>query len=697
MDMEIFTSTRTKCRLGMAVLVMVWVALMGGGIALSAPVSLENVEEKIAREALTSLFTGDRKGLAELYQQRLGAEAQARDSRYLKPSDVILYLFNSSNGNRDQFLLGMELAATEARSEDLRTRILLSLLTDEYYELNQLKGQNTFNKFTRVFNRASSSLSKLAMFQPQDAAQLLLDGAYSMRKARTPTDRERQIVYLATAFLKKYPDAPEAAEVREFMTQLQTRLNTDWALREKLAGSLAMEREAFDWAEFHLEKSSIINPQDEETIRLLAEAKTKRNEQAINEVKNLGVAERERSFTEEENEALRELTTALLFNETVRLETAARNRPEFADWASYAATALEERAGHHEAAVARLGALAMQKSTDPAGKAAAALLANPRYNLDQRFDQAVAEMKEKQKKFILWGTRERDEKAYAYGSAAVQSAGQAASGLPMLFFTDVLVRGVAERFRTQVQVDGVLDAGARFMRRYPDSPRSKEIAGLVSQLSFKAGDYERSGRYLDESGKEDPTRRKKLRENEARAMVEKAMASDNLAERKLRLEEVLADYPDAKIADKARKEVDKLQPTLGERSIVLTRKSLMRDPELVVLLGIHPAVVDGTRGNGEMTDQGIALDVEKKNFSFRTRGSSDYVTASLPAGESTTIIARAVALWKSEEARQGGNAALRRQVVPLAVEGGAGGSGVEVAPKIIPFRDNVRGSRYFKE
>ena len=675
-------------------LVVIWVALMSGGPVRSASVSAEDAEEKIAREAITDLFAGDRKALAELYQQRLTDETQTRNSRPLKLSDVILYLFNSSNSNRDQFLLGMELAATETRSEDLRTRILLALLSDEYYELNQLKGQNTFNKFTRVFNRASSSLSKLAMFQPQDAAQLLLDGAYSMRKARTPTDRERQIVYLATTFLKKYPDAPEAVEVREFMTQLQARLNADWALREKLAGSLAMERENFDWAEFHLEKSSIINAQDEETLRMLGEAKTQRNAQSTNMAKNLSVAEK--SFTDADNQTLRELTTALLFNDPGRLEATARNHPEFADWASYAATALEERGGHHEAAVARLTALASQKPDAPAGKAAAGVLANPRYNLDQRFDQAVAEMKEKQKKFILWGTRETDEKAYAYGSAAVQSAGQAASGLPMLFFTDVLVRGVAERFRTQVQVDVVLDAGAHFMRRYPDSPRSKEIAGLVSQLSFKAGDYERSGRYLDETGKEDPARRKKLRENEARAMVEKAMAADNLAERKLRLEEVLSDYPDAKIADKARKEADKLQPTLGERSIVLTRKALMRDPELVALLGIHPAVVDGTRGNGEMTDQGIALDVEKKNFSFRTRGSSDYITASLPAKEGTTIIARAVALWKSEEARQGGNAALRRQVVPLAVEGGAGGGGVEVAPKIIPFRDNVRGSRYFK-
>ena len=140
--------------------------------------------ESRTESALSAVFSGDRKRLAELYQESLTEEQQTGDNRLLRQSDSILYLYNKSQRDREKYLLGMEIAATEARSEELRTRILLGLLTDEYYELNQLGVQNRFNKFTRVFNRASSSLSKLALFQPQDAAQLLLDGAYSMRKAR---------------------------------------------------------------------------------------------------------------------------------------------------------------------------------------------------------------------------------------------------------------------------------------------------------------------------------------------------------------------------------------------------------------------------------------------------------------------------------------------------------------------------------
>ena len=46
---------------------------------------------------------------------------------------------------------------------------------------------------------------------------------------------------------------------------------------------------------------------------------------------------------------------------------------------------------------------------------------------------------------------------------------------------------------------------------------------------------------------------------------------------------------------------------------------------------------------------------------------------------------------------QGGTQALRRQEVPLAIEGSAGGAGLEVAPKIIPYRDDPVGFRYFRQ
>lgn len=657
-----------------------------------------DASEVLARRTLGMLFAGDRTGIAVLYRQQLAADQAIRDNRILRPSDTMLYLFNASNPGRDEFLLGMELAATETRNTDLRTRILLSLLTDEYYELNQLKGQNRFNKFTRVFNRASSSLTKLAMFQPQDAAQLLLDGAYSMRKARTPTDRERRMIYLANAFLKKHPQAPEASEVRELMDQVRARMETDWALREKLAGTLAMERENWDAAEFHLEKSSIINQADEETARLLQEARAAGKAETERMATSVSVSGTEKKFTAGENKVLRDGVTALLLNRPEKLSAiASGDRAKLVRSAQYGLASLDEAAGRHDAAVVRLASLASGQSADAAGRAAAGLLQNRAFNLDQSFEKAVVEMKEKQKKFILWGTRDTEDQAYAFGSAAVQSAGQAASGVPMLFLTDVIVRGVAERFRTQVQVDGVVDAGARFIRRYPDSPRSQEIAGLLAELSYKAGDYARSGRYMDTGGVEDPARRAKLRENEARAMLEKALAADSLAERKLRLEELLEEYGDAKIAEKARKDLDKLQPTLGERSIVLTRKTLMRDPDLAVAMGIHPAVLDGRRGNNEMTDQGVAIDVDKKVFSFRTRGSREYLTAKLPEKGTDAIIARALALWKADEALQGGTQALKRQVVPLAIEGSAGGAGLEVAPKIIPYRDDPTGFRYFRQ
>ena len=652
--------------------------------------------ESGTQAALSAMFSGDRRRLAELYQQTLTTEQQSGDERALRPSDSILYLYNESQRDREKFLLGMEIAATETRSEELRTRILLSLLTDEYYELNQLGVQNRFNKFTRVFNRASSSLSKLALFQPQDAAQLLLDGAYSMRKARDTTDRERMMVYLGTAFLKKYPDAPEAPEVREFMTQLKDRMRADWAERERTAGKLALDRGNYDAAEFHLENASLLNPSDAETSALLTRTRAEWGAAERAAVVSISVSRAEAGLGADANAALSKAVRAVLLRHPEELAHAAQAAPAIADSTEFAAAAMEEQRGRHDAALTRLTALAQSAPESPGGRAATACLDNPAYNLDQRFDDAMKEMKERQRKFILTGNRSTEEGAYAAGSAAIQGAGQGAAGLPALFLTDVLVRGVAERFRTHIEVDKVVDAGALYIRRYPDTARSREIAGQVAELSRKSGEFGRSQEYLELAGADTPEKREKLRENQARKLLDQALQSGDLASRKTTLQKIVSDYPNTKAAGKAGRELAKLQPTLGERSVVLSRKTLARDPEFVRGLGLDPALVDGSRRNSEMSDDGIAIDLVERRFSFKLKGASEFTEGQIPQKGSREVLARAVALYKSEEFRVTGRDTLFHQKVPFAITGGAGGSGVEVAPKIIPFKTNEKDARYFE-
>jgi hypothetical protein len=652
--------------------------------------------ESRTNAALSAMFSGDRRRLAELYQESLAEEQQEGNEMPLRQSDSILYLYNSSQRDRERFLLGMELAATEARSEELRTRILLSLLDDEYYELNQLSVQNRFNKFTRVFNRASASLSKLALFQPQDAAQLLLDGAYSLRKARDTTERERMIVYLADAFLKKYPDAPESPEVREFREQLRGGMRVDWAKREELAGGLALARGNYDAAEFHLENAVLLNPDDGDTSAMLSRTRTQWGAAERAAVASISVSRAESGLDRDSNTALAKALRAVLLDRKEDLEQLAAQAAGIADSVQYALAGIEERHGAHDAALARLASLAQSAPDSPGGRAAAASLDNPAFNLDQRYGEAVAEMKERQRKFVLTGNRSAEDGAYAAGSAAIQGVGQGAAGVGALFLTDVLVRGVAERFRTHIEVDEVIDAGALYIRRYPKSARSQEIAAQMADLTRKSGMYERSGEYLELAGADTPEKKAKLRENQARKMLDDALRDDDLAARKTALERIATEYGDTKVSAKAARELAKLQPTITERSVVLSRKALERDPDFVQSLGIDPSLVDGNRRNGEMSDEGLAIDIVGRRFSYKLRGGSDFMEGRVPKEGADEILAHAVAIFKSDQFRQTGKDALFRQKVPIAVQGGAGGSGVEIAPKIIPFKTSEKDAKYFE-
>jgi|GEM_PF-4892662 len=62
--MRFLTNGSARKAFCLSALVIIWAALSGGGSAVSAAPISNEPEDAFAREAITSLFTGDRKGLA---------------------------------------------------------------------------------------------------------------------------------------------------------------------------------------------------------------------------------------------------------------------------------------------------------------------------------------------------------------------------------------------------------------------------------------------------------------------------------------------------------------------------------------------------------------------------------------------------------------------------------------------------------
>ncbi len=639
-----------------------------------------SAEEPIVRSAVSAALRKDRQSLANLHTELVRKRGHAPKAE-LHIADAVRYLFIMSAPSREEFLQYGEEAVREYRNEELRLRLVQALLDDDYYELAQLKGQNRFNRFTRVFNRASSTLSKLALFQPQDAVLLLFDAAFSMRKARSTSEQERRMIFLAKRFLAEHPQALERAEVEELLRQLSEKFRRDRYEQEILAGQAALDAGDFRNAIYHFESAVRLETTSTEAQQLLARAKEA--SQAAEQLRYdwVGVTEWETKLTVAEEAQLGEAVRALMAGEERKLASLADQSPTLRDSVAYARAALAEARGLHDNAIVLLEDLRTQLPDTPGGRASAALLETPSYNLDSAFDRAVAALAQERKKFIVTGKRTTDETAYAAGSAMIQSP----TYVPALFVTDMLVRGVAEHFRTQLAIDGVVDAGAAYIRRYPGSARATQIAEQLSQLALRGGDPARSRVYLSLAGDERPDRLAKTRENEARQLYARAAESRDLLSRKKLLQQIVTDYPETKIARTAERELAKLQPTLEAGAIVLTPKMLARDKDLAAALGIMPELVDGNKRNGELAAEGIALTADASRYSFRTADGADFLTRTVAADKRVWVRARAIALQSTFAFQATGKEVVQKRILPIQIEGGAGSGGVEVAPKLLPY------------
>lgn len=642
-------------------------------------------DDALARHAIISALTKNDEGLQQAYWTASQARSNAQTASGASLDEAIFYLYNSTRDSREEFLQGQEILAANARDRDWRNRVLLSLLTDEVYELNRLEGQNRFNKYTRIFNRVSTSLSQLIMLQPQAAASLLWDGMYSLRKGQAATIKERKMVYLCEQFLKKYPDAPERAEVVALHNELKTKMIADRAKALEASGRAAMMDGKFQVAEWHLEKASLLKPEDAETRQLTEQARTLRNR--VDEVRGLtlGVSDAEARMTPEQAAAVGRISRALVTGDIATLDSLRHNVPHVWDSVDYAYAAISEKSGDHGAAIVRLQNVASAAPASPGGRAATKLLDNPNFNLSESYRTALADMASEKTKFIWTGRRSREETVYVTGSATIQSAGNPVA-VPVLFGLDAAVRAISEKFRTQVSVDGVLDAGARYLRRYPDTAQSREIAAQLAELSKKSGDYDRSLEYLEESGGGSPEDVAKLRENQAIALYEQAKTSGDLLARKRLLDKLMSEYGDSRIAQKSGgKEQAKLPPSLAGDTIVLPGSALGNDPRLAQYLGVPHYLVDGKNGNGEVTPEGISITPSANAVEFKIRNEESWRRGALLTEGREWVLTAARQLrsdyMKTEESRQ----ALYRQKLPFAIEGGAGSGGVDIAPQILPY------------
>lgn len=659
-----------------------WHAIVFAAVALGLPAhGAAQSQQSVERQAMISAITGDDIGLKQAYAS--AAQQQSLQSPSLAES--IFYLYNSTRTSRDEFLSGQEILASNSKDKGWKNQVMVSLLSDEVYELNRLEGQNRFNKYTRIFNRVSTSLSQLVMLQPQAAASLLWDGIYGFKKREDPTIKERKMAFLCEQFLKKYPTAPERADVLALQQQLKAKMLKDRAKALTEAGKTAIAGGKFEQAEWHLEKAALLNPADTETNQLLTQARSLRNRADEVTGLSLGVSTAEGALTVDQRDAIAAAARGMITGKSSKLAEARQKAPGVWDSIDFAYAAQAEKSGDHAGALKRLSALASQGGALPGARAASRTLDNPNYNLNESFKSALADMSSEQKHFIWTGRRSKDETVYTAGSTVIQNAANPVA-VPVLFGLDAAVRAISENFKTQVSVDGVIDAGARYLRKYPDAPDSKQIARQLADLSKKAGDYRRSKAYLEEAGGGTPEELAKIHENEARGLYEQLQACTDLLEGRKILQKLSKEYSDTKIAQKNLANAwAKIPPALAEDTLLIPSKAVQKDSSLAPYLGINPGLVDNQKSNGEITDDGIAITPSANAVEFRLKGEDRWRRATLGEKGREQLISAVRLLRQNFLKQSGADAEFYRQRLPFAIDGGVGGSGIDVSPKILPY------------
>jgi hypothetical protein len=327
---------------------------------------------------------------------------------------------------------------------------------------------------------------------------------------------------------------------------------------------------------------------------------------------------------------------------------------------------------------------------------AAALADNPGWNPHARWLQAAADFDRRRKRYAITGGRGATDTAMAGASAAAQVGFGAAA----LFGTDIFFRSVAEGFRSRVDSDAAQDAAAYYLRRLPQGRHAAEMRRARVDLEKLAGNTQAALELLanpDTAPPADEREISRIRERQARDQLVIALAQPDLPSRRSALEAIARDLGDT---PSGRKAAERLAAMPGggraeASAIVVPRSILLANPEAATRLGVPAEWVDGKRANGELTNEGVVLSADGRTSSMRISTREGWRTQEMGRNGAAERLALARELAVVAAQEEEGHSLLSRRRLPLGIEGGAGGSGVDVSPRLLPHEDRPGTERLF--
>ena len=586
---------------------------------------------------------------------------------------------------------GYEHVAARPLDESVSIAIRAALGQQLTEQIEATRKQDRWNRWADVFNSATRNLGRLASGQIRGGVKFVVDLAFAGREFKRATDRTRKEWWLIEQYLRRFPDGPEAHPLRARQAALEATLDEYEIERLMQAAEFYADREWWDVALDYIRMAEKEGYSDRDRFR--SQVKTAVGREMRRRERSLAVADTERFLQhDEQKKAYADLLAALgagdwrdLRREGARAGKALVGTP-LEDEAEDAMSVLFEWTGDRRQALAVQQDLALRFPETQTGLAARARLEDPEYNPRAGYELAVDEFRARQWRYVLTGdrtTRQNVDLATEFATPSVIELGWVGA----FFVTDVAIRSVLVSFNRAVPPDELLEAGEELLADPRNLLTPEEESAIRVEMGIlyeKLRRYDEATEVYREARILSPELDTRLTERAADELYRRILQREEPAHQVLLLERLIATHSDTDAAERARLQLERVR-TESKIDFVIPHDWLEQDPQHWIRLGaaIPPALIDGSRLNGELNENGLV-------FWREATGAATYVsqdgrtTGSVPLTPETHADLRAAAeQWVDVNyAMDAGERSVFSQRLPFQLHGSVGGAGLLVYPTL---------------
>ncbi len=657
----------------------------------------ENGAEETSRtvslvgNAITDAILGRPASLWKRYRRE---ELKARHSPRQTSPDLapnLLALYASGIDDRDLFI-GWQRKLRHRRTDPfLKSSTLNYISRDELLCARRLLRHNRYNHFTGALNHTSAAVSSLLQGQTQPLFQLPIDFAYALHSLKEASPRQRKSLFLLKRFGGKYPDPVRQKKLKPLIEKLGKRRRKQIFENDYRLGKISRKNKNLHRALFHFRNALSTNPHSKKVKKQIRQIESELMRQKRNRRATMAVLDGENFFFSlDEKRAYKGIVTALAAGEPdtllehISLFEKDYARSNYIDDAEYAATTIPDPQKNWCDVLYLLRNLEKKYPDTNSARYAAAALCDPNFNPSLDIKNAKHILSADLRKYILLGKRKPEEQLYIASSGVVQSSTYAPENLGILYVIDIAVRGVKSIFSHPIPPDALIEAASRYERIYPDDPDSTHMCELLARLYARKHLYARALIYAHRAGTFHPRYLRKLSNRHARKLYILINRLTNPQQKIRNLERLIAQFPDAPIIKKARRDLGKLSlESIYEFSI--SKKELEVYPDLwrKTALSLAPAFFDGKKRNGELTDDGIKV-LKNGPVLYHLKGIKVAYEIDITPAQRKMIRTRLDALRTGSTYLEAVHKKTERPF-PLEISGGIGTRGFEAYPAFHPI------------